>query len=50
MICPKCNNKLFINEWEGWIWWCPHCDYKGRKATDKEIEEYENDYSVSEKK
>lgn len=42
MICPKCENELFLDEWGGWRWICPHCNYEGRKATDEEIEEYEN--------
>ena len=34
---------MIIDEWDGWIWVCPHCDFKGRKATDKEIVEYEKE-------
>lgn len=41
MVCPKCKNEMIIDEWAGWIWVCVNCDYAGRKATDKEIEEYE---------
>lgn len=42
MTCPKCKGFMIVDEWQGWVWICPHCDYEGRKATDKEIEEYED--------
>ena len=34
---------MIISEWQGWIWICPFCDCEGRKATEKEIEEYESE-------
>ncbi len=41
MICPKCNTKLIIDEWYGWVWYCFHCHHIDRYATDKEIRELE---------
>jgi hypothetical protein len=32
---------MFINEWGGWKWTCPHCWYIGRDATDEETKELE---------
>lgn len=33
---------MFIDEWDGWVWKCPSCDIKGKKATPEEIEENES--------
>lgn len=41
MNCPKCGTEMIIDEWNGWVWTCFHCDYIDRQATDKEIEEWE---------
>ena len=43
MKCPKCGGWMVINEWEGWYWGCLSCNYEGRKATNKEVEEQENE-------
>lgn len=43
MECPRCKEEMILDEWGGFIWFCHHCGYKGRKATDKEIEEWEKD-------
>lgn len=40
-ICHQCGTILIIDEWEGWIWRCFNCNYEGEKATDEEIEEFE---------
>lgn len=50
MKCPKCKQYMIIDEWSGWIWNCPHCDYEGRYATHEEIEEYENRNSGNNRK
>jgi len=41
MECEKCGGIMFIDEWNGWVWTCVHCDYISRHATDEEIEEQE---------
>ena len=41
MECPECGTSLVIDEWGGWQWTCFHCDFVGRYATNKEIEQYE---------
>ena len=33
---------MYIDEWNGWVWRCPSCDKKGRKATKEEIKEHES--------
>jgi hypothetical protein len=41
MTCEKCSGLMFIDEWGGWVWTCPICDFIGRPATNNEIEEME---------
>ena len=48
MKCPKCESVLIVDFWCGWIWYCFNCDYEGRKATEKEIEQQENEMYVAE--
>jgi len=36
MNCPECKLKMFMDEWNGWVWTCFNCDYI-RQATDDEI-------------
>lgn len=26
-ICPKCGITLYYNDWFGWLWECPKCEY-----------------------
>lgn len=47
MTCLKCKTEMIIDEWEGWVWYCPHCDYEGEKATDKEIQNYEKEWNLN---
>jgi tRNA(Ile2) C34 agmatinyltransferase TiaS len=35
--CPICNQKMEIDDWNGWRWTCFLCDYRGRTATNEEI-------------
>ena len=44
MNCPICGAVMVINDWEGWVWECFHCDHKGRLATEEEIEHQEEEY------
>lgn len=43
MNCQKCNGAMFIDEWGGWFWTCPFCEYVGREATDAETEKQEQE-------
>ena len=36
---------MAIDEWNGWIWTCFHCDETGRKATSEEVEKQEKEYN-----
>lgn len=45
MNCTKCKGWLVIDEWNGWRWFCPHCEYVGRYATDEEIDEQHKEMS-----
>ena len=45
MNCKKCGTVMVIDEWDGWVWKCYHCDAVGRKATNEEIEAQENEYN-----
>ena len=38
MNCPKCGTVMVIDEWDGWMWTCFHCDFVGREATYEECE------------
>ncbi len=42
-LCPICQAPLIISEWEGWIWYCYHCEHEDRQATNEEIEELEKE-------
>ena len=44
MKCEICKNDCIIDEWSGWIWFCPYCDIEHRQATSKEIKLYEKEY------
>ena len=44
MKCPKCETPLVIDEWNGWVWLCFHCEHEERKATDEECSEQEQWY------
>jgi len=50
LICPECKAEaeMIIDEWNGWVWFCCNCWFKGREATDEEIEEYEKENQVQE--
>ena len=39
-----------VSEWDGWIWLCYNCDYQGEKATDKEVEKWEQEIEEYRKK
>jgi len=41
MKCKKCKSEMFIDEWDGWVWRCPCCDFTGRKSTPDEIKKNE---------
>ena len=41
MKCEKCDGELVIDDWNGWVWTCLFCDTEYRKATNEEIEEWE---------
>ena len=43
LICEKCQAPLGIDEWDGWIWKCWHCDIDYRLATDAEIKVHEKE-------
>lgn len=43
MRCDKCGAGMFIDEWNGWVWYCPFCDIIGRKAEDEEIAEQQKE-------
>ena len=43
----KCGYEMTINTWHGWVWECIPCNYIGRPATDKEIEDYERNTTVT---
>lgn len=34
---------MYIDEWGGWFWTCPFCDYVGREATDEETKQQEQE-------
>ncbi len=38
MNCEKCGFAMVIDEWNGWVWTCFHCDAIGGEATDEEVE------------
>ena len=40
MECSKCNNQMFIDEWNGWLWTCIECE-NTTEAKDKEVYDYE---------
>jgi len=40
--CPECAGGMIIDEWNGWVWVCPFCDYGGDPANDVEIKEWES--------
>ena len=42
--CANCGCEMVINDWEGWVWECFHCDHKGRLATEEQIEHQEEEY------
>jgi len=42
----KCGTPMYISEWDGWKWYCPFCEKFDRRATDREIEEYEADINA----
>ena len=44
MKCPECGMPMIINEWEGWIWVCFHCDHVDRPATNEEVELQEKSF------
>ncbi len=35
--CDKCGCELMIDEWEGCVLRCMHCDIEYRQATDEEV-------------
>jgi len=47
MECEKCGTAMVIDEWNGWVWTCFHCDNIGRLATNEEVAAQENEYNQS---
>ena len=41
MICTACGEEMYIDDWDGWVWKCPMCDYVGRTATYAESDQQE---------
>ena len=41
MICTACGQEMYIDDWDGWVWKCPMCDYVGRTATYEESDQQE---------
>ena len=50
MICPICKAEIIIDEWNGWRWSCCNCNYVGGIATDKEIQDQEEEMIEIEKR
>jgi len=46
MKCEKCGTIMVIDEWGGWVWTCPICEFIGRAATNSEIREREEHNNV----
>jgi len=44
VICKKCRQEMFIDEFNGWVWTCPSCGKIGRKAKDSEIKKQESEF------
>ncbi len=41
--CPNCDVELYIETWNGFFWECPLCDFQGKRATDEEMEAWEEE-------
>jgi len=39
MNCKTCNTQMYIDEWNGWQWYCYLCDKHYDKASDEDIKE-----------